>query len=195
MTNKIIATEAYAGKLCSICQTKIIIGEEVTNCFSCQLPFHHECWQENKGCSAYGCTGAPSTEKKDSYNNSESWLVEKKCPNCRKTIKGKALKCHYCKAVFETADEISQSQYAKREYTEDELIQIRNKMIGIFVLSVSGLLSILGLIFSSILIFGGSFWGIEYNRIPPVLKIFGKVCLFLSSFLILILILLTLFDA
>jgi hypothetical protein len=40
---------------CSICQTPIAPGEERTSCPSCHLTFHAGCWQENYGCSAYGC--------------------------------------------------------------------------------------------------------------------------------------------
>jgi hypothetical protein len=51
---------------CSICQTDIHPGEERTQCPSCHLMFHAQCWQENYGCSAYGCDQvnvlAPKTE-------------------------------------------------------------------------------------------------------------------------------------
>jgi hypothetical protein len=30
-------------------------AEERTQCPHCGLPFHAECWEENRGCSAYGC--------------------------------------------------------------------------------------------------------------------------------------------
>jgi hypothetical protein len=40
---------------CSICQTPIQPGEDKTACPSCHLTFHTQCWQENFGCSAYGC--------------------------------------------------------------------------------------------------------------------------------------------
>ena len=42
-------------EVCSICQTVIEEDDEVTICDACGLPFHEECWQENLGCSAYGC--------------------------------------------------------------------------------------------------------------------------------------------
>ena len=41
--------------VCSICQTPIHLEEEVTSCPSCHLTFHHQCWEENLGCGAYGC--------------------------------------------------------------------------------------------------------------------------------------------
>jgi pSer/pThr/pTyr-binding forkhead associated (FHA) protein len=40
---------------CSICQTDILSSEASTRCPSCRLTFHEQCWQENYGCSAYGC--------------------------------------------------------------------------------------------------------------------------------------------
>ncbi|HWL09976.1 MAG TPA: hypothetical protein VNQ76_16340 [Planctomicrobium sp.] len=45
-----------AEQLCSICQTVILDEEPNTRCEACGLPFHTECWKENRGCSAYGCT-------------------------------------------------------------------------------------------------------------------------------------------
>ena len=40
---------------CSICHSAINAGEHTTPCPSCGLTFHADCWQENLGCSAYGC--------------------------------------------------------------------------------------------------------------------------------------------
>lgn len=41
--------------VCSICQTPIYVDDEQTACPSCHLTFHAQCWEENFGCSAYGC--------------------------------------------------------------------------------------------------------------------------------------------
>jgi hypothetical protein len=40
---------------CSICQFPVGMDEKRTQCPDCGLPFHAECWEENFGCSAYGC--------------------------------------------------------------------------------------------------------------------------------------------
>jgi hypothetical protein len=43
-------------EFCSVCQTTIEEDEAQTRCDACGLPFHVECWEENLGCSAYGCS-------------------------------------------------------------------------------------------------------------------------------------------
>lgn len=43
-------------EMCSVCQTPIEDDDERTTCNACKLPFHQECWEENLGCSAYGCS-------------------------------------------------------------------------------------------------------------------------------------------
>jgi hypothetical protein len=41
---------------CSVCQGPIGHDDLTTHCPACGLIFHSECWQENRGCSAYGCS-------------------------------------------------------------------------------------------------------------------------------------------
>jgi hypothetical protein len=50
-----LLTQAACHELCSICQNEILPADAVANCPSCGLTFHANCWQENLGCSAYGC--------------------------------------------------------------------------------------------------------------------------------------------
>ena len=40
---------------CPVCGTQIEEGDSKTVCPACKVVFHEECWQENKGCSTYGC--------------------------------------------------------------------------------------------------------------------------------------------
>jgi hypothetical protein len=40
---------------CAVCHSAIVEGEEQTQCPDCAMVFHTECWQENFGCSSYGC--------------------------------------------------------------------------------------------------------------------------------------------
>jgi len=50
------STTAPTDRFCSICQTEIGEDEPLTSCPGCHLPFHEDCWKENRGCSAYGCS-------------------------------------------------------------------------------------------------------------------------------------------
>lgn len=43
-------------QICGVCQWKIQPGEESTACPACGVAYHAECWRENKGCAAYGCS-------------------------------------------------------------------------------------------------------------------------------------------
>jgi predicted RNA-binding Zn-ribbon protein involved in translation (DUF1610 family) len=44
-----------AARQCSICQWVIEPTDAEHACPTCGLTFHSECWEANKGCSAYGC--------------------------------------------------------------------------------------------------------------------------------------------
>lgn len=46
----------YAGKICPFCKTAITVDDEVTVCPSCSTPHHKGCWEENKGCTTFGCS-------------------------------------------------------------------------------------------------------------------------------------------
>jgi len=41
---------------CSICQWHTTTGDDLMTCPACGLIFHAQCWSENRGCSAYGCS-------------------------------------------------------------------------------------------------------------------------------------------
>ena len=48
--------EEYVGKICPFCKTKISADDEVMICPACNTPHHKSCWDENKGCTTFGCT-------------------------------------------------------------------------------------------------------------------------------------------
>ena len=43
-------------KICPYCQTRIAAGEDMISCQKCHIPHHEACWNENNGCTTYGCT-------------------------------------------------------------------------------------------------------------------------------------------
>ncbi|MFQ6096848.1 MAG: RING finger protein [Armatimonadota bacterium] len=51
--------DALLGKTCPYCQTKMQVGESALACPRCGMPHHLECWQENGGCTVYGCELEP----------------------------------------------------------------------------------------------------------------------------------------
>ena len=192
------ATGEMAGKLCSICQTAIIAGEEVVSCPHCGLPFHQECWAENQGCSAYGCAGAPQPAKGSATRVSEplsnAWGGEKPCPACGRQIKAQAVKCRFCGAEFNTRDIVSKDEYQRREYEGAEYNAVRNKVVALFLLSIAACLAPVGLLLMLLLFLNKEFWGIDYRRLPATLRALVVSAIGVSSFLLLLLVLLLIFD-
>lgn len=47
------------GSTCPYCQTVITSDDQVVVCLSCDMPHHSECWEENHGCTTYGCSASP----------------------------------------------------------------------------------------------------------------------------------------
>jgi len=59
---------AAANQICTICQTPIETFEATETCPACSQRYHAECWSQNRGCAAYGCThvGALDTAEETS---------------------------------------------------------------------------------------------------------------------------------
>lgn len=47
---------AESNRICKICQNPIATFEVTTTCPACSQPYHAECWRQNRGCAAYGCS-------------------------------------------------------------------------------------------------------------------------------------------
>lgn len=45
---------------CPYCQSGFLPSEDVLVCRACEIPHHRECWQENGGCTTYGCENGPN---------------------------------------------------------------------------------------------------------------------------------------
>jgi TM2 domain-containing membrane protein YozV len=51
--------------ICPYCNSRVDpSGETIEICPACDAQHHVECWQENGGCTVYGCTAAPPDEPK-----------------------------------------------------------------------------------------------------------------------------------
>lgn len=189
------AGHATAGQMCAICQTQIVVGEQIVNCSECALPFHHECWTENGGCAQYGCKNAPQTVKAGPATVASAvWGEEKPCPSCRKLIKAQAVKCRFCGAAFDSAEIISADAYATREYEGQQYTGARNKVVAMFLASVTGCLSPVSATTLGILILRKRFWGIEFRRLPAAIRTLAFIGWGLSGLFILLFILFVAFD-
>ncbi|MHB9108170.1 MAG: RING finger protein [Armatimonadota bacterium] len=49
---------AHVGKTCPYCQTPLKPHDRVVVCPQCGMPHHQDCWQDNDGCTTYGCESA-----------------------------------------------------------------------------------------------------------------------------------------
>ena len=47
----------FLGKTCPYCKTPFEKDDVVVICSICDMPHHLSCWQENNGCTTFGCTG------------------------------------------------------------------------------------------------------------------------------------------
>jgi hypothetical protein len=50
--------------VCSICQSPILPSDATQHCPSCSQVYHAECWNDNRGCAAYGCPQVNALEPK-----------------------------------------------------------------------------------------------------------------------------------
>ncbi|MCL6628608.1 MAG: tetratricopeptide repeat protein [Armatimonadetes bacterium] len=65
-------SSVHAGRTCPYCQTAIEPGESVTVCPTCGIPHHTECWEDNSGCTVFGCASGPTASS--SRTNTDAYL-------------------------------------------------------------------------------------------------------------------------
>ncbi|MCZ2156325.1 MAG: NINE protein [Bryobacterales bacterium] len=50
--------------ICPYCRTEMEDASAVVRCPVCSTPHHRECWEENGGCTVFGCEATPIEEAK-----------------------------------------------------------------------------------------------------------------------------------
>ncbi len=98
----------FTGKVCPFCKTQITADDEVKVCPICDTLHHKGCWEENKGCTTFGCSEQhyepQGTNISDICTNCGAPLGDGQnyCPKCG-TIKGasKANACSKCGATLQ----------------------------------------------------------------------------------------------
>lgn len=80
--------ENYVGKICPFCKTEIQETDAVKVCPACGIPHHEGCWEENHGCTTFGCSQqnytAQHTNPTDVCTNCGAPLGDGQafCPKC-----------------------------------------------------------------------------------------------------------------
>lgn len=87
--------EEIIGKICPFCRTEIKEGDEVKVCPACGTPHHEGCWNENNGCTTFGCS-------EQHYKEQETKPVNV-CSNCGTALDDGQLFCPSCGTQKEQA--------------------------------------------------------------------------------------------
>ncbi len=66
----------YIGKTCPYCQFSIKSESDIAVCSACSIPHHQECWQENGGCTTFGCVGELYREERTTASGFTRQFVE-----------------------------------------------------------------------------------------------------------------------
>lgn len=88
LVSPVAADEKTIGKVCPFCKTEIKDGDEVIVCPACGIPHHKGCWEENKGCTTFGC--------KEQHYEAQGTNPTDVCPNCGATLGDGQMFCPKC---------------------------------------------------------------------------------------------------
>jgi hypothetical protein len=168
---------------CPYCQTNIKETADKVICPDCHTPHHKECWEENKGCTAYGCRSNPHSDKERidvgnrTVENIQQMLVNGdvkvntvECPNCRKQIEEGSVFCKYCGAGLseKPGDKEKFEEEFRRRYKDT----VKTKRKSFIMTSAS--ISVLALLLFAALYFGitgiNNYFNSEDYKIKTVLK-------------------------
>ena len=139
-----------SNKICPYCQSKLKKGADYTICSHCGTPHHKECWNENGGCTTYGCINNPQTERKvdleseDVGNETLESLRESlripppelliECPNCSSEIEKESVFCKYCgyniveSKIQDDPEVKDEKAEAKKEFEKEYKKRYRDKI-------------------------------------------------------------------
>jgi len=87
------------GKICPYCTVAIQAGDSIVICSSCEMPHHKECWEENKGCTTFGCLGQNPKEavlSKIKGTQHENTVNQSMCTKCGLILMDKYNFCPHC---------------------------------------------------------------------------------------------------
>lgn len=172
---------------CPYCQTNIKESADKIICPDCHTPHHTECWEENKGCTTYGCRSNPHT-KKDSIDignrtveSIQQMLVKEElkvksieCPSCKKLIEEGSEFCKYCGAGLSGNPDNREKFEEEFQRRYKDAVKTKRKSFIITFTSVS----VLALLLFAALYFGitgvNNYFNSEDYKIKSVLKDWEK---------------------
>lgn len=166
-------------KNCAYCQSPLAPEDARVTCSACGAEAHEACWQENGGCSVYGCAETPQAEMRTSVEIPMAyWGREhKQCPSCKQEILAAAVRCRHCGATFASQRPEDAEEFKRRAQLKDELPGVRKKVIIQFVLSTIPFTAPAGLIM-------GLVWFMPQRArvaaLPPLFLALARLALGLS---------------
>jgi hypothetical protein len=168
---------------CPYCQTNIKENADKIICSACHTPHHKECWDENKGCTTYGCTNNPNTKSKsidignETVDNIKQMLVQDvqsiktiECPNCKKQIEEGSLFCKYC--GVSTVNKFGDKEKFEEEFQKRYKNSVKSKRKRL-VITLSSL-SVLSILLFFSIYFGISKLSTYYNSEEYKIKVLLK---------------------
>lgn len=99
--NNLPVIQTQSDKNCPYCMMPILPNEEEIICPKCNIPHHKDCWEENGGCTTYGCDCTNNTEDIQTTSNLSQMIGEvtgtRICPYCQSEI-GPNERVIYCES-------------------------------------------------------------------------------------------------
>lgn len=185
----------FIGKTCPYCKTQIEESDEIIVCPACNIAHHKACWEENGGCTTFGCLGKAEgtticyncgaelspeqmfcakcgTKKAVSETPSSSSFQfeqeQKCCTNCgTPIIEGQSV-CSNCGSRLDAQSVINNAIDSYNVATMQKSKSKKGRLIGI-IAAVTVIAIVVGVIFSSIR-------AQKFDEYKDTAKEFSKLC-------------------
>jgi len=144
LNNAGIKYDNYKNKICPYCQSRLKKGADITVCSACGVPHHRECWDENSGCTSYGCRNNPLTERSyDPYTEDvgnltvesirQSLVIQEEnemipCPSCKELIEDESVYCKFCGHNLKQPDTPEKKSDASEDFKKEFRKRYRDKI-------------------------------------------------------------------
>ncbi len=146
-------------KTCPYCQSPIKQSADVIICNECSTPHHKECWDENKGCTTFGCSENPDSKKQSGHvidvgnqtieeiqnlieTTHQNHLIPPSnllinCPECKSLVDENSRFCKFCGYNFlDNQTPIKRSDFEK-EYIKRYKQRVSMQRKGAWMTAIS----------------------------------------------------------